>query len=104
MTNKDFFVPGGSIHKDVIFADIGVYIEGAIVRLGEHQGKHGFMISHSREATFDKDELVLMLSDLKADTAEWNKQGEYKESTICRSRHRHGGSYLRRRKQEGLFV
>jgi hypothetical protein len=95
-TYAELFVPGDSIHKDVIFADIEVYIPGATVRLAEHEGRHGFMILQSREATFGEDELVLMLSDLKADAANWNKEGgEYKKSMVYKSRHYHGGSYKR---------
>jgi hypothetical protein len=95
-TSADLFVPGGSIHKEVIFADIEVYVPGATVRLAEHERRRGYMISQSKEATFGKDELVLMLSDLKADTVNWSKEGgEYKMSMVHKSRHYHGGSYKR---------
>lgn len=99
------FVPGGSIHKDVIFADIRIYIPGATVRVAEHQGKQGFMISYSRGGAFEKDELVLMLSDLKADSAKWNNEGQYKESTVYKTRHNYGGSYKRAREYvAGTFI
>jgi hypothetical protein len=56
------------------------------------------MISHSREGAFEKDELVSMLSDLKADSAKWNNEGLYKESKVYKTRHNYGGSYKRARK------
>jgi hypothetical protein len=84
----DLFIPGESIHEEVIIADIGVYISGATARTAEHEGRHGFMVSQSRESAFGEDELVLMISDLKADTANWNKEGgEYKKSMVYKSRH-----------------
>jgi hypothetical protein len=92
---KEFFVPRASIHEDVISADIEVYIPGANVRSTDHQGQHGFMIEAPEAVAFERDELVSMLSDLKADTAKWNQKGVYKDSKVYKARHNHGGSYKR---------
>ena len=72
-----------------------VYIPGATVRSADHQGQHGFVIEAPEAVAFERDELVSMLSDLKADTAKWNRKGAYKDSKVYKARHNHGGSYKR---------
>ena len=94
---KEFFVPRASIHKDVISADIQVYMPGATVRSADHQGQHGFMIEAAEAVGFERDELVSMLSDLKVDTATWNQKGAYKDSKVYKARRNHGKSYKRSR-------
>jgi hypothetical protein len=92
---KGFFVPRALTHKDVISADIEVYIPGATVRSANHQGQHGFMIEAPKGVAFERDELVSMLSDLKADTATWSQEGAYKDSKVYKTRYNHGASYKR---------
>jgi hypothetical protein len=94
MPNK-YWTPSGGISWEVIEADIGRYIDGAIVQPFEQKGKPGYLIGTLEKV--EKEELTAMLADLKADTLGWQKEGgAYYDSQVHATRQYYGGSYAAR--------
>jgi len=85
-----YWLPSERIAWDVIRMDIQVYLPGARVRQGLHNGEQVFYL---QTGLVEQGQYQDMLADLRADTTAWKREGgDYRTSATHRDRMTYGRS------------
>ena len=86
-------MPAEGISWGVIQTDLTVYLPGASVERQNGENGEGYMIQ--AVAGVERDEIVAMLADLKADTKRFENEGgtDYSESQTRQSRYYYGSNF-----------
>jgi hypothetical protein len=90
---ESYWVPAEGISWSVIQTDLSVYLPSASVERQQGENGEGYLIK--AVVAVERQELIAMLVDLKADTKRFKNEGgmDYSKSHTRQSRYYYGSTY-----------